>query len=305
MKKESMLKQEYRDLKCQNTPMLWDRIETNLKEHPERIMRNADKTTPQSQWRTFSIAGAAAAFLLVISLPWHVSRLRSNSSGTEETSYYQYESTQPVSQETDSETTQKNQDFTSQGVLYYSQLNLTEYESLSLPTGAVTVSEDSAYFSEALLRDTQLLCLGTVASVTLETNENQQTAFLVYDVVVDSVNYSEDYVTDLTRLTIKSPIVRAIGQKNEILYQLQKGETYLLPLKKQAESWELLFPFAPQIQKTEDGAYLFHSGYNSLIDDQTSVVVMDQEGSNDFYYDRMLLRNDDTFLSDYLSLIMH
>ena len=190
MKKESMLKQEYRDLKCQNTPMLWDRIETNLKEHPERIMRNADKTTPQSQWRTFSIAGAAAAFLLVISLPWHVSRLRSNSSGTEEKSYYQYESTQPVSQETDSETTQKNQDFTSQGVLYYSQLNLTEYESLSLPTGAVTVSEDSAYFSEALLRDTQLLCLGTVASVTLETNENQQTAFLVYDVVVDSVNYS-------------------------------------------------------------------------------------------------------------------
>ena len=305
MKKESMLKQEYRDLKCQNTPMLWDRIETNLKEHPERIMRNADKTTPQSQWRTFSIAGAAAAFLLVISLPWHVSRLRSNSSGTEEKSYYQYESTQPVSQETDSETTQKNQDFTSQGVLYYSQLNLTEYESLSLPTGAVTVSEDSAYFSEALLRDTQLLCLGTVASVTLETNENQQTAFLVYDVVVDSVNYSEDYVTDLTRLTIKSPIVRAIGQKNEILYQLQKGETYLLPLKKQAESWELLFPFAPQIQKTENGAYLFHSGYNSLIDDQTSVVVMDQEGSNDFYYDRMLLRNDDTFLSDYLSLIMH
>ena len=144
-----------------------------------------------------------------------------------------------------------------------------------------------------------------MASVTLETNENQQTAFLVYDVVVDSVNYSEDYVTDLTRLTIKSPIVRAIGQKNEILYQLQKGETYLLPLKKQAESWELLFPFAPQIQKTEDGAYLFHSGYNSLIDDQTSVVVMDQEGSNDFYYDRMLLRNDDTFLSDYLSLIMH
>lgn len=305
MKKESMLKQEYKDFKCQNTPMLWDRIETNLKEHPERTIRTEKKPIPQSQWRAFSIAKAAAAFLLILSLPWQLTQLRSGSEGTAETQPYQYESTQPISQETVSETTQKNWDFASQGVVYYSQLNLTEYEALSLPPEAVTVSEDSAYFSEALLRDTQLLCLGTVASVTLEADDNQQPTFLVYDVMVDSVCYSEDYVTDLTRLTIKSPIVKAVGQKNEILYQLQKGETYLLPLKKQTMDWELLFPFAPQIQKTQDGAYLFHSGYNSLIDEETFVVVTDQEGSNDFYYDRMLLRNDDTFLSDYLSLIMH
>ena len=54
----------------------------------------------------------------------------------------------------------------------------------------------------------------------------------------------------------------------------------------------------PQIQVAPGGGYLFHSGYASLIDDSAFVVVGQQEGDNDFYYDRMLLREDSDFLSD-------
>ncbi len=190
------------------------------------------------------------------------------------------------------------------GILYYSQLDLASYTSLSLPAGAVTLPEDTMYFSEDILGDTQLLCLGTVTSVSLETDQSGNPASLVYDIRLDSVCYSEDYTTDLESLTVKSPIVKADRGDNQILYQLQTGASYLIPLKKQSDCWELLFPFAPQVQVTENGAYLFHSGYTSLTNANTFVVVGEQEGANDFYYDRMLLRDDEDFLSDFISLVM-
>ena len=56
---------------------------------------------------------------------------------------------------------------------------------------------------------------------------------------------------------------------------------------------------------TGDGAYLFHSGYASLVTEDTSVVIGIQEGENDYYYDRMLLREDGNFLSDFVSLVEH
>ena len=189
------------------------------------------------------------------------------------------------------------------GVLHYSQLNLASYSALSLPPHAVTVPEDTMYFSEDILADTELLCLGTVTSVSLETDSSQNAALLVYDITPDSICYSQDYTESLTSLTVRSPIVASEGGENQILYQLQVGSSYVLPLKQLGSDWQLLFPFAPQIQITENGAYLFHSGYASLTDDQTLVVVGEPEGANDFYYDRMLLRDDDGFLSDVLSLV--
>lgn len=189
------------------------------------------------------------------------------------------------------------------GVLSYADLELAAYQPLTVPDEAVTVPEDSSYFSEAILGDTGLLCGGTVTDVALERDEAGRAVKVVYEISLDRVYYSEDYTTGMENLTAKSPIVKTQGDEAYILYQLQKGGTYLLPLENKDGVWELLYPFAPQIQVTGDGAYLFHSGYASLVSSEASVVIGSQEGESDYYYDRMLLRDDDNFLSDLISLV--
>ncbi len=332
MKQKSSLEQEYKNLMSQSAPDLWDRIEGNLKEYPERghlpehediRKRTSGHVRPETsrssystvyKWASFgTTAIIAAACLLVIAGPWYSTLfpVRNQAGSSMETAA---ETTagwiagETLVDEEDSRTTadcivnEPSSDKTA-GVLHYSQLNLASYSALSLPPHAVTVPEDTMYFSEDILADTELLCLGTVTSVSLETDSSQNAALLVYDITLDSICYSQDYTESLTSLTVRSPIVASEGGENQILYQLQVGSSYVLPLKQLGSDWQLLFPFAPQIQITENGAYLFHSGYASLTDDQTLVVVGEPEGANDFYYDRMLLRDDDGFLSDVLSLV--
>ncbi len=192
-----------------------------------------------------------------------------------------------------------------EGVTDYRQLQLAAYQPVTVPENALTVPEDYQYFSEAVLKDTELLCGGTVTKVSLEEDSSGRAIKVVYEMTLDQVYYAEDYITGIERITVKSPIVKTDGDQAYILYQLQPGGTYLLPLIKQDGEWELLYPFAPQIQVTGDGAYLFHSGYASLVNDTTDVVIGSQEGENDYYYDRMVLRNDEDFLSQLVSLVEH
>ncbi len=177
------------------------------------------------------------------------------------------------------------------------------YRPLAVPEQAVTVEEDSRYFSEDILGDTSLLCGGRVLSAALEEDESGRTARVVYEMEVDGIYYAEDYVSSMERITVESPIIQTEGDTAFVLYQLVPGETYLLPLLEADDRYELLYPFAPQIQMTGEQEYLFHSGYASLVTQDTSVAVKTPEGTNDYYYDRMLVREDGNFLSDLVSLI--
>lgn len=336
MKQQSSLEQKYKDLMRQSAPDLWSRIEGSLKEHPDRAVCRENVRDEKAVLHGFVLsrktvykrmafgtaASAAAVFLMMAAIP-RISSLfpAGNQAGTETEAFdgIQAEAgmaaeTAPAFEEyeaTDLRTAAADEDraladsgtLTPAGVVLYSQLGLPAYKSLTLPAGAVTLPEDTMYFSEDILGDTQLLCLGTVTSVVLEEDPAGNPASLVYDIRLDSVCYSEDYTADFKSLTVKSPIIKSEGGSSQILYQLQAGASYLLPLKRQDTDWELLFPFAPQIQAVGNGAYLFHSGYVSLADSNTSLVVGEQEGANDFYYDRMLLREDDDFLSDFISLV--
>ncbi len=194
---------------------------------------------------------------------------------------------------------------TTDGILYYEELKLAAYRPMAVPENAVTVPEDSQYFSEAILKDAQLLCGGTVTKVSFEKDSSGKAVKVVYEMTLDQVYYAEDYTAGMETITVKSPIIKTDGDEVYILYQLQPGGVYLLPLCRKDKDWELLYPFAPQIQVTGDGEYLFHSGYASLVNEATSVVIGSQEGSNDYYYDRMVLRKDEDFLSDLLALAGH
>ena len=327
MKQKLSLEQKYKNAMTQAAPDLWSRIEENLKEYPERELhlekeeaseKNPSQTRPTDIQHSYgkiykritigTTAAIAAACLLVITGPWYFSlfpvgnrteaSMETNSDWETGNSVLPAEETKLTSEETSQPAFAS-----SSGVLHYSQLDLASYSALSLTSQAITVAEDTMYFSEDILADTELLCLGTVTSVSLETDQSQNAVFLVYDITLESIFYSEDYTEGLKSLTVKSPIVEAKGSENQILYQLQSKSSYVLPLKRLGNDWQLLFPFAPQVQITGSGAYLFHSGYTSLTNENTFVVVGEQEGTNDFYYDRMLLRDDDDFLSDFLSLV--
>lgn len=340
---EKKLEQEYKKLKQQDAPDLWSRIEMNLAEHPERdekaeqaaqtvqAAQTADVSETEAgmqekkihripRWKS-AYGVAAAAVVIVVSMAANrqfgsksmapesaetmagapamaeapVMDASPVMEGAAEIEEAAPEDTEPRFM---SGSTNVNAD-----VIYYDNLQLATYQPLAVPEQAVTVPEDTEYFSEAILGDTGLLCGGTVKEAELEYDESGRAAKVVYRISLDKVYYSEDYTAGMDMLTVKSPIVETEGDEAYVLYQLQEGGTYLLPLEKQGEGWELLYPFAPQIQVTGDGAYLFHSGYSSLVSSDTAVVVGSQEGANDYYYDRMLLRQDDNFLSDFISLV--
>lgn len=384
MMDEKRLEQEYRRLKCQQTPDLWSRIEGNLQEHPERnpeenipkaLQEAGPKTVRFRRKRVYGMATAAAAMLvLVVAMPkmmegrWkksdsvnqmappmagaagavtmeaekaaggeemaaekaaggeEMAAEKAASGAEKETAVRKAADTAeaetaaeesaggaspesgaimgaglPAGQEPSIENREKR--VLPEGILACDQLQLASYQPVALPGNAVTVAEDSQYFSEDILRDAELLCGARVTGVSLEQDATGKAVKVVYEMAMEQVYYAEDYVTGMETVTVKSPIIKTDGDEMYILYQLQPGGTYLLPLYKPGQDWELLYPFAPQIQVTGDGAYLFHTGYTSLMTEDTSLVIGRPEGDNDYFYDRMVLRRDENFLSDLLKLV--
>jgi len=297
---EKRLEQEYRKLKHQALPDLWDRIEANLTEHPERMEisqtagdgKQRSARTVRRRNPVYGMAAAAAAVAVLIAAVPQMNHIGHKGSSVSA-------DTELLTDEESGRSVKMMPD----GVVDYGQLELAAYRPIKVPEQAVSVPEDTRYFSEAVLSDTELLCRGTVTSAALEEDDTGKAVKVVYEMTLDQVYYSEDYTTGMDHITVKSPIVKADGDEVYILYQLQQGGSYILPLRKEEADWELIYPFAPQIQVTGDGAYLFHTGYASLVNDEAALVVGSPESANDYYYDRMLLRKDDNFLSDFVTLV--
>ncbi len=274
---EKQLKQEYGRLKCQTAPDLWDRIEKNLRNHPERencqevaeILETAkapDASRRKAGKSFFSLA-AAAVLALIILAP------------------------KVINDKYDRSNRKEGETIAAAG------------QSLLVPENALLVPEDTCYFSEAFLSNTELLCKGTVAKAFFEYDAAGRAISVSYEIALEEIYYAEDYVNHEKTITVRSPIVKSDEVEAYVLYQLQQESTYLLPIQKGEADWRLVYPFAPQIEMTRDGAYLFHSGYTSLVNIDTFVVPGSQEGSSDYYYDRMLMRNDDGFVSDFVALV--
>lgn len=290
---EKRLEQEYRKLQKEAAPDLWDRIEGQLKEHPEREPANRKTRSRYKGWYGLAAAAAVMAVTFGVNLVRNSGQMpMEHAAGAAETAAETAGGmTIPVSQDG------------AAGVVTWQQLSIPAYTALPVPEKAAAVPEDAWYFSEDILADTELLCGAKIKNISFEYDSSGNAVKVVYDMTIDKVYYAEDYASPEEQIRVTSPIIRTDGDEAYLLYQLQMDEKYLLPLKKHEGIWELLFPFAPQIQMLEQGGYLFHSGYASLMDGDTAVVVGQQEAANDYYYDRMLFREDDRFLSDFLALV--
>lgn len=322
---EKRLESEYRRLKQQEAPDLWNRIEANLKDHPgeeKAPERTGHVPSFQHERRIFQMSAAAAAVVAAV-IAVRVTLPGQKGGALIEKSVMMETMAETALQVPEGEAgavmgdgapdTWEEEDASESKMARSAgkgaedeampELTGTPKHPIRVPVNAVTVPEDEQYFCEELLSDAELLCGGMVTEAFLEKDSSGKAVKVVYEVSLDQVYYAEDYTTGMEKITVKSPIVKTDGDEAYILYQLQAGGTYLLPLWKQEGEWELLYPFAPQIQVTESGAYLFHSGYVSLMNQNTSVVKAEPEGRNDYYYDRMLMRKDDNFLSELIGLI--
>lgn len=323
---EKRVEQEYRKLQKNAAPDLWDRIEGRLEAHPEREggIRQEDsigqedmggRAEPGNMVRRktfrhrYGYGLTAAAAVLVITVGLNTVRNRGEmametiASVTEAAAEAEPPMIMEGKPEEQSGIMDGKLSVQADGAMTLEQLSVSEYTALSVPERAVTVPEDTWYFSEDILADTELLCGAKVNGVSFEEDSSGNAVNVVYDMTIDEVYYAEDYASNAQQIQVRSPIVKADGDEAYLLYQLQADGIYLLPLKKQAGTWELIFPFAPQIRVLKDEGYLFHSGYTSLTDGGTSVVVGQQEAANDYYFDRMLYREGDSFLSDFLALV--
>lgn len=113
---------------------------------------------------------------------------------------------------------------------------------LTVPEDALTLSSDTAYFSQAILQDTELLCTGTVKDASFVYDDSGRAVGVSYQLSLSQIHYAQDYIAQTDQITVNSPIVRAEGDEAWLLYQMEPGKTYLLPLKKTEGNWELLYP---------------------------------------------------------------
>ena len=321
MSDKKNLRQEYIELQHHQAPDLWDRIESQLEEKsPEQITAgNLERKRIRSSRYWVKGLAAAACMFIFVSAVWVSGKVAGQKTASleqvQETVKFAgpqqtagaLETTMAV-QETAAQdgsfTNENSPGYETAGILAvdYRTLSLKAAEPLALPPAVKTVDNDR-YFSEAVLSDTGLLCQGRVQQVSFEYDEDGTATAISYQIEVNKILYSEDYMTEGAVVNVKSEIDQNAVVGNTVLYALLENRTYLLPLAARDESLWLVFPFAPQIELTDNQEYLFHNGWKSLVNQDSYVVLNNETVPEDTYYDRIYLRKDSAVEDELVSLM--
>lgn len=313
----------YKNLKNSEAPDLWNRIEKSIDtaSSAEKVNGNAqaqpvlahpDKILPLKKYN--KLIFSSAAVILVVLVAVAVTRISFfdkssfNAADNSGGSFINSESSQSE------EKSEKNfyADL-SDTVSYdmpkaYKDLKLADIQPVRLPTVTVSQSPQTKYFTIEAFADTGLLVQATVQNISFIYNNEKEAHSVVYTVLADNIYYSSaDYPTSKLNsdgsaiLTIISPIVQA---DDVWMYPLQVNRTYILPLTvTDNDTISLVFPYAPQIELSLDGFCVFHSGWQVLIDGNTGFLSVDCIHPDDYFYDRMMIRQSSDFVRDLTCLI--
>ncbi len=160
----------------------------------------------------------------------------------------------------------------------------TSFQSLSLAYSGEKSYKDYKYsggdyfVEERVLKETEFFIDCTV------TEADKRSDYCEYTLAVGNVicrGNSEKRISKKIKITSKTP------------YLMNKGGSYLLPMKQEGSEYRIVFENAPQIEFTENGEIVFHNGWSSLSEDSAECIYP-KEGIDDFYYDRMRIAYTDS-----------
>lgn len=180
------------------------------------------------------------------------------------------------------------------GTVKYSNLLFEEPILVEAPEPMEGQSGKIMPFTEELLTESAAFIKGTVTEIAFENDK------VIYTVLVSKVYGPSEGVEEGKSITVTNDLYTYTSLAGSV-EKLQVDRTYLIPLTLREEEgkevYSVLYPFAPQIQMTKDGQYLYPDHYTSLDTEEAKVVEMDTEEGYG-YYGNMKLREDDSFEKD-------
>lgn len=246
-----------------DTDALWQRIESRLPEQPQS--RAEIKRTVHPNFRR--LASAAALFLLVaagLNVYMRAQQLQKSDSDPA------MNATDPVPDLPKQDTERKPGE-----PLRYADLQIVQTASLSRSFDRELLGTQGAYFSQEDVVSTA----GCFVDIIVENGiQDRATGIVTYTLEVVDM-YGDGGLRTGDTLTVSSPTA----------YVLEKEHEYVLPLYREAGDWYLAGECAPQMERTQDGKLVFHSGWYALMGEAAQPLLYDSRGKDDYFYDRMYL----------------
>lgn len=197
--------------------------------------------------------------------------------------------------------------------LLYSALQFAQAPPLTPPATVIEGGGRIAPFTEELLGESSAIFKGKVLAIRFKDYHDpaddkvilRQT--VIYEVMVEKL-YSGDSLKAGVPVILENDLYTYTSLAG-VVDRLKVGRQYILPVVSQpsdgtaAESpLSVLYPFAPPIEVTLDGNYVFPDHWTSLINEFTRTVVMDGEKPMGLF-DQMMLRDEAAFEADFQSLV--
>lgn len=282
-------------------------IHNTLKPDRELLEKTKAAALNQSPRKTRTPALIAACFILVICISAFLSKTENGD----------FRATLPVNETT-----------TEEGELFYSNL-ISHREQPSFNISGYQTA-DIASFNEKFLKD----CSAVIEGEILSAREKEYTVLYEYD------KFGTNTLTEKTNTIIYEIKVEKVWcgdfKENEIIIIQDEvfgcgeifipavGGSYVLPLcnsgedirigtsgqkylsgdTKRESRYSTLYPFHPQIERTDKG-YLFSSDWDSLVTYETKTVTVDIPLAEEYYADKMRLNSADVFESQFKQLLIN
>ncbi len=275
---------------------LWERIESNLEEKTDEAVTSKPIRRTISFTKKTALAAACVAALIIVPVAVRNMDISNSDMVAEAPSVEQTMADAPVMDGADDEAVgalpenfenifdnkaEQNdavadEDFAEapaeedtaagsvQQTIRYEDLQLGYAGSPLTPYGEV--DGDDFFVEEKVLIETDIIVNAYIDNV-----YSNGDGAICYEITADNVETGE---TDSIYLTSRTP------------YVMLEDRCYVLPLKADETGYSLVFENAPQIERTLDGGYIFHNGWESL-DENALDVIYPQGGVDDFFYDRM------------------